>query len=247
VSCGADEFCDTAPDADCGATDRGGVCRAKPNVCTAIYAPVCGCDKRSYSSDCVANGAGVSVLHEGLCTPEECEASGGHPLYSDGASVPQCAANEEQWNISGGREQAICCRPRAPSGRTCGGIAALECDGQQFCNYEEAAGGQGCDGSVADAAGVCQDRPQACTRDYRPVCGCDHRTYGNACSAHADGASILHDGACTKADCDAVGGMVVYGFGPPPMCPAGTVRYTDVVENDGSIPIEGAFCCVKQP
>src|SRR5262249_2112306 len=144
------------------------------------------------------------------------------------------------------REQVICCLPKAPRGKTCGGIAALECTGSaQFCNYETAAGGQGCDGMVADAGGVCEDKPAACTRDYPPVCGSDHRTDGNACSAHAEGASILHDGACTTVDCAAVSGSVAYGTGPGPMCPAGTTRYTDVIEADGSVPIEGAFCCVK--
>jgi len=247
VTCGDDEFCDYAPDLDCGATDRGGVCRPKPQACTAIYQPVCGCDKRTYASDCTANGAGVSVLREGLCNPDECEAVGGHAVYSDGASIPECEAGEEQWSISGGREQVICCLPAPPRGKTCGGIAALQCDSGQFCNYEEAAGGQGCDGTIADAAGVCQEQPGACTREYRAVCGCDHRTYGNPCTAHAEGASMLHDGACTVADCDAVGGKVAYGIGPGPMCPAGTERYTDVIENNGAIPIEGAFCCVPSP
>jgi hypothetical protein len=133
----------------------------------------------------------------------------------------------------------------AVAGRTCGGIAALECDPKQFCNYEEAAGGQGCDGTISDAAGVCQPIPNgACTRDYRPVCSCDRRSYSNACVAHADGASIMHEGACTENDCKARGGRVAFGPGTPAMCNANETEHGFVVGNDGSIPIEGALCCL---
>lgn len=44
-------------------------------------------------------------------------------------------------------------------------------------------------------------RPQMCTRDYRPVCGTDvrgaSRTYGNPCEACADKQVVSHrPGAC---------------------------------------------------
>jgi len=34
---------------------------------------------------------------------------------------------------------------------------------------------------AADAPGVCREKPQMCTMDYTPVCGCDEQTYSNEC------------------------------------------------------------------
>jgi hypothetical protein len=76
------------------------------------------------------------------------------------------------------------------------------------------------------------------------VCGCDHHTYSNECEAHSRGVSIARDDACTEVDCDAIGGRVVTGTGPGPMCPQGTVSAGEVRFTSGQVPIEGALCCI---
>lgn len=195
ITCKANEFCDFGGDPLCGATDKGGLCKPIEKGCTKEYAPVCGCDKRTYANACTANAAGVSVLRDGLCSPEECEKLGGQILYSYGAGTPKCEPGQESWALSGGIEPVVCCFPKKVTPvdpGICGGIAGFPCAKGQFCNYEK---GQGCSG-IADAAGQCEAMPQVCPAVYIPVCGCDGKTYSSACNAHGAGQAVKKEGAC---------------------------------------------------
>lgn len=48
--------------------------------------------------------------------------------------------------------------------------------------------------------GKCEERPADCTERgkllVRPVCGCDEKTYDNACLAAAAGVSVKSEGKC---------------------------------------------------
>ena len=70
-SCRSGEFCDYAEGDGCGIADGLGQCRQQPDPSscgpTDGRAQVCGCDGRTYPSQCHANALGISVLHTGPC------------------------------------------------------------------------------------------------------------------------------------------------------------------------------------
>jgi len=65
--CTGAQFCDFPEAAMCGRADGTGVCRPRPEACTALYSPVCSCDGVTYSNACTAQARGIDVLHAGGC------------------------------------------------------------------------------------------------------------------------------------------------------------------------------------
>ena len=215
-----------------GACDAVGECADRPEACVALFDPVCGCDGQTYSNACMAASVGVSVDYVGECVDEPDESC------DDNADCPRgtyCQKREGACDAAG--ECTV--RPtRCPRifDPVCG------CDGQTYPNACEAGAAgisidhvgecedvakDGCETNRdcnrtsycsknqgdCDGVGECVDRPEACTREFRPVCGCDGVTYSNACVAASRGATIDYVGECddvaeegceTNRDCDAV-------------------------------------------
>lgn len=90
-----------------------------------------------------------------------------------------------------------------PEPEACGGLSGETCGAGEYCHYEaEAMCG------AADATGECRPTPDVCPMVIAPVCGCDGRTYDNACQANAAGTSVASDGRCGASEPEACGGLL---------------------------------------
>jgi hypothetical protein len=138
-------------------------------------------------------------------------------------------------------------RDSAPSGspavgRDCGGIGGLACNAGEFCDL-----GASC--QMPDAMGTCKPVPQACTREFRPVCGCDGRTYPTRCVANSSSVSVLHDGECPVAgpipdEAEPEQGASCGSRGQA-QCPSGTVCIRPTTANCGETDAPGT--CQQRP
>ena len=196
-----------------GGCDAPGVCQPRPVVCTLEFNPVCGCDGQTYANACVAAASGVNIASRGAC-----EVNGGCNSNADCDEADYCFS-EDGCDTPGicQLRPRFCTREFRPvcgcDGRTYGnacqaaaagmnvasqGVCEVTCDSNADCDEADYCFSEdGC-----DAPGICQPRPEICTLEFNPVCGCDGRTYGNACAAAGAGVNVARRGVCeVKAEC----------------------------------------------
>jgi Kazal-type serine protease inhibitor domain len=222
-TCAKEEYCHYAPDALCGFADGTGVCELKPEVCTEIYAPVCGCDGKTYSSDCVAAGAGVSVAKDG-----ECEPVGTDPETCGGLLGTACAENAYCKYASdaqcGAADQTGVCELK-PEACDLNYSPVCGCDGDTYGNECEAASA----GVSVAAPGECvpaEPEPDACGGllglacdtgaycKYAPDAQCGAADQTGVCEPMPEVCAELYapvcgcDGKTYSSDCHAAGSGV---------------------------------------
>ena len=76
-------------------------------------------------------------------------------------------------------------------GATCGGIGGEICGADEWCDYPDDQCG------ATDGQGTCKPRPNACTDEEAPRCGCDGTVHSNACDAETAGVDVSTLGTCT--------------------------------------------------
>ncbi|OBZ93795.1 membrane protein [Pararhizobium polonicum] len=156
-----------------------------PQMCTMQYDPVCaqrGGDRRTFSNACQARADGYRITGRGECRPERPDFGNGRPQVCTREYAPVCATQ-------GRRQQTFAngCMAQAEGFRV---IGRGECR-----RPDRPIDDSGMRPPPRDP----DRRPQACTREFAPVCarqGRQQQTFPNACTAQAQGFRVIDNNAC---------------------------------------------------
>lgn len=209
-----DEFC-TRPDPACRATCSSDL-ECRQILCARAPCPVNRCIDGMCEVTATAVGQACGTRgHEPCPTGQYCswpaeaicgaaDAPGTCETIPDVCPKnisPVCGCNGEEYDnacfasLAGVSiaNDGTCSTPAtgATTGAACGGRGHEPCAEGQFCEWQPS----GMCGA-SDQPGRCQTRPDACTAEFSPVCGCDDQQHANPCNAQALGISVRNYGPC---------------------------------------------------
>jgi Kazal-type serine protease inhibitor domain len=214
--CSGGQYCSEAV-GTCLSAQPLGFCKSLPTSCPSVNEAVCGCDGKQYANPCEAARAGVSAGNTGACTTTcggaskvACPDSTTYCHFADGVCsagnatgtcdpIPTTCAGAAAAPVCGcdGKTYASLCEAQlagtsvAASGAcACGGSANTPCETGKFCNLAVGT----C--ALANPSGACTVPPATCEAFSDPVCGCDGKTYDNACEAAKASISVVATGTC---------------------------------------------------
>lgn len=214
--CDTGEYCSITNGA-CLTSRVIGFCKPKPDTCSDVLKPVCGCDGKTYDNACDATLKGVPIAGDGACgascggasdakcgTGAFCELAVGTcgqvgvtgtckkpPKDCPTFSSPVCGCDGNTYDNACKAEQAQV--SIGSNGECiCGGSSAIKCSGDRICLLSTGA----CLG--VNPTGTCKAPPNDCPMVASPVCGCDGETYKNACLAAKAGVNVATPTACNK-------------------------------------------------
>ena len=219
--CPAGTFCEAV----LGACGGDGKCVKQPMQCNNDYAPVCGCNGQTFGNECSRQKSGQSAKAKGecpkqgggqgdacttgqagacqsglYCSGQACTGDKGFcsskppmcPDYED----PHCGCDNKTYkNPCLVAKAGVVMKHKGACGGGGGGkkegdactVGKLECDQKLFCS------------GTCGASGTCKKKPTTCGNEFKQVCGCDNKTYSNACQANFEGQVAKSQGACKVA------------------------------------------------